>query len=317
MHSVESFALSSLDRRPPALLLSMSTTNDTPSAPSFRPLVIGGLYPGISRGLSADIRAAQALEGHPYPICTAHVAAGGGVVTDVLSVPTDTVSAHLEHVFETEHPTAAKVGILSDAATVEVVFGRLGDHLKGSFIYDCTLSGPSGEDLTGPRTLEAIVDRLHVPDLVTLRVHDARLVAGMEIPSLDDAQVAIQRVVQQGAQRVLLRCGRLPTHHFDTESDPPNYSADLYYDGDDFALFEAPYLSHLDGIHGASSGLLLPVLYGLQTGQTSEEATQAAKARVTEALKAAQDARSTVHAPAFFDALRHEPSTITEDSPDE
>jgi len=295
----------------------MRTTNDIPSSLSFRPLVLGGLYPGIARGLSADIRATQALGGHPHPICTAHVAAGGGVVTDVLSVPTDTVSAHLEHVFETEHPTAAKIGILADAATVNMVFDLLEDRQVSPLIYDCTLSGPSGEDLTGQRALEIIIDRLHVPDLVTLRVQDARLVAGMEIPSLDDAQVAIQRVVQQGAERVLLRCGRLPTHHFDTESDPPNYSADLYYDGDDFALFEAPYLDDLEGVHGASSGLLLPLLWNLQSGQDSERATQAAKARVTEALKVAQDAASVVHSPSFFDALRHEPSTITEESPDE
>lgn len=292
----------------------MSTPNRTDHDDAFHPLLLGGLYPAISRGLSADVMATQALGGRPLSVCTTHVAAGKGTVTDVLGVPSDTVSAHLEHVFETDAPSSALVGILSDASTVKVVFDALDAHLDGPFIYNCTLSGPSGEDLTGQRALEAVADRLDVPDLVSLRVHDAQLMAGMEIPSLDDAQVAVQRLVQQGARRVLLRCGRLPTHHFDLDSEPPNYSADLYYDGDEFALFEAPFLEGLDDLHGASSGLLLPVLRALQDGTSAESALQTAKARVTEALKMAQDAAAPVQVSVYFDALRKAPTTAMEES---
>jgi hydroxymethylpyrimidine/phosphomethylpyrimidine kinase len=285
-----------------------------PLADAFCPLLLGGLYPGISRGLAADVLATQSLGGRPLPVCTTHVAAGHGTVTDVLGVPSDTVSAHLEHVFDTRAPSAALVGILADAPTATVVFDAIEAHLDGPCIYNCTLSGPSGEDLTGQRALEAVVDRLSVPDLVSLRVHDASLLAGMEIPSLDDAQVAVQRIVQQGAQRVLLRCGRLPTHHFDLDSDPPNYSADLYYDGDDFALFEAPFLDGLDALHGASSGLLVPVLQALQQGDAPEPALQSAKARVTEALKMAQEEPTPVQESVFFDGLRETPTTAMDES---
>ena len=45
----------------------------------FKPIVVGALYPGISRGLSADILATQALSGQAFPICTSHVVAGDGV----------------------------------------------------------------------------------------------------------------------------------------------------------------------------------------------------------------------------------------------
>lgn len=294
------------------LLILMSAS----SPPDFRPVLLNGLYPGLTRGLSADILATQALSGAGCPVCTTHVAAGQGVVTDVLSVPTDTVDAHLQHLFETEQPTAAKVGILSDAATVEVVFQQLREHLEGPIVYDCTLSGPSGEDLTGPRTVDTIVDHLDVPGLVAVRKTDAELLAGMEIPSLDDAQVAVQRIAQRGAQRVLLRCGRLPTHFFDTQSDPPDYSVDLYYDGDDFALFEAPFLSGLEALHGASSGLLMAALKDLATSMAPEPALQHAKARITEALKAAQNGKSNVRTQTFFDALRHSPLTETIETED-
>lgn len=273
---------------------------------TFRPIVVGALYPGISRGLKADFLASQALGGDAYSVCTAHVVAGQGVVTDVLNVPTDTVSAQFEHLTETESPTAAKVGIVGDAATVETTFDHL-SQLDGPVILDLTLSGPSGEDVLGQRGLEALVEHLDQPDLVTVRKTDAALVAGMEIPSLDDAQVAVQRLGQQGAKRVLLRCGQLPTHFYDKEGSPPDYAVDLFYDGEDIALFEAPYLSNLGELHGASSGLLVPLLKMMQSGAPLDTALQRAKGRVSEALRAAQQQEDSPQVPAFFEALRKGP----------
>jgi len=269
----------------------------------FRPILIGALYPGIRRGLQADLLATQALGGKGFPVCTAHVVAGRGVVTDVLNVPTDTVAAQLEHLSDTEAPTAAKVGIIGDAPTVEVTFDHL-SSLEGPTILDLTLSGPSGEDVLGQRGLDALLENLDVPDLVTLRKQDAALVAGMEIPSLDDAQVAVQRIGQRGAGKVLLRCGRLPTHHFDTKSSPPDFCVDLYYDGDDIALFEAPFLSGLDEMRGASSGLTLSLLQMMQDQVPVSKAMQQAKGHVTEALRAAQQHDGPTPSQAFFDRLQ-------------
>lgn len=275
---------------------------------NFRPIVVGALYPGLTRGLSADLHATQALKGRAFPVCTAHVVAGRGVVTDVLNVPTDTVSAQFEHLAETESPTAAKVGIVGDAPTVDVTFNHL-RSLDGPLILDLTLSGPSGEDVLGQRGLDALLEHIDEPDLVTLRTTDAALVAGMEIPSLDDAQVAIQRIAQRGARRVLLRCGQLPTKFYDTDSSPPEYAVDLYYDGEDISLFEAPFLSNLDELHGASSGLLLPLLQMLQSDTAFEVALQRAKGRVTEALRVASEEESGAQSQCFFGALQEQIST--------
>lgn len=273
----------------------------------FQPIVIGGLYPGITRGLSADVLAAQALSGTAYPVCTSHVVAGDGVVTDVLNVPTDTVSAQLEHLFETRNPTSAKVGIIGATPTTNRVFEHL-QSLDGPVVYDLTISGPSGEDVVEQQGLEIIIEHLGQPDLVTVRRTDAALVAGMEIPSLDDAQVAAQRISQQGAEHVLIRCGKLPTHFYEQEGSPPDYALDLFFDGDDFALFEAPYLDNLESHHGASSGLLLPLLHHLQAGMDLEPALQKAKGRVSEALRALQTHDGDSPDATFFETLKEEPT---------
>lgn len=248
--------------------------------------------------MSADVLATRAMGGQAYPVCTALVVAGKGTVTDVLDVPTDTIDAQLAHLFDTQAPTAAKVGILNHPATVETVFSYMEHDLEGPFIFDFTLSGPSGEDIISQRALDAVHDVLDVPDVVAIRLQDAELVAGMEILSLDDAQVAIQRIGQLGAQRVLLRCGRLPTHFFDVDSEPPNYAVDLFYDGEDFSLFEAPHVDR-HSVHGASSALLMALLRALTLDVPLADALQAAKAYVTESLRHGSGDAS-VAAPDYF-----------------
>lgn len=253
--------------------------------PPFHPVAVGPLYPSIERGLSADLAATRALGGTAFTGCTAHVVASDGLVTDVLDVPTDSVSAQLEHTFQVADPTAAKISAVGHPATVERVFELLDDHLAADapLVLDLTLSGPSGEDLSGPDVLEAFAERYDQADLVTLRRSDAERAAGMAIPSLDDAQVALQRLEDLGAAPLLLRCGRLPTHHFDTDSDPPPYSVDLLYDSDEFSLFEAPHLER-PRARGASSAFLTALLKHWDTNPLPE-ALQKAKVFVTESLR--------------------------------
>ncbi|WP_179862113.1 bifunctional hydroxymethylpyrimidine kinase/phosphomethylpyrimidine kinase [Longibacter salinarum] len=275
------------------------------SASTFRPLVIGAQYPALERGLTADTLAAQGFGTTPYTVCTSHVVAGNGVVTDVLEVPADTVSAQLEHIFETRQPTAAKVGVVGSAASAEAIFKILDAYLDGPLVLDLTLSGPSGEDIAEPETVEIVSEHMSSAELVSASLTDATLLAGMEIPSLDDAQVAAQRVGQLGASNVLLRCGRLATHHFDTESEPPNYSVDLFYDGEDLAVFEAPFIEGVDKLSGRASGLMMSVLHSLWSGRSLVDALRASKAVVTDAIHEASQTDQPSPSSVYFGALHH------------
>ena len=259
-----------------------------PESSLFRPLVVNAHYAGHDRGLAADLFSVRGLGGRPLSVCTSLVVASHGQVTDVLDVPADTVDAQLQHVFEVTHPNSVKLGILGSTASVEVVFRRLErDGFTGPVLLDLTLSGPSGEDIASAATQDALVAHLGRPELVTIRRRDAELVAGMEIASLDDAQVAVQRLVRRGARRVFLRCGRLPARHFEvgSESDPAEeFVSDLFYDGESFALFEAPYLSR-GALNGASSMLTQAYLHARVSGHEVEAALQEAKRHVTEAIR--------------------------------
>ena len=94
------------------------------------------------------------------------------------------------------------------------------------------------------------------------------------------------------------RTGAAGYRFYDAADDPGAegggaFFADLYYDGEDFALFEAPLMSaHPDG---ASSAFALATLKGLIAQASPEEALQAAKRFATDGVR--QAAEVDGHAP--------------------
>ncbi|MEM1042081.1 MAG: bifunctional hydroxymethylpyrimidine kinase/phosphomethylpyrimidine kinase [Bacteroidota bacterium] len=256
-----------------------------PGSPRFHPVVVGALYPSVERGLAADLAAARALGGCGYPVCTSLVMAGHNVVTDATDVPEDTIRAQLEHVMQTVQPAGVKIGVLSSHPAAEAVF-RFADSFDGPVVLDIQLSGPSGETVLTRRGIGVLMDHLAVSDLVVVGHADAELLSEGEINSLDDAQVAAQRLAHRGARAVVIKCGTLPARHFEANGDAPDdtvFNTDLYFDGEEFALFEAP---HARGVNqdGTSSLFSLAALQGLAGRQVQQEALQYAKRLVTDSL---------------------------------
>lgn len=255
-------------------------------------LVIGALYAGSERGLAADVLCARALGLAPLPIATQLVVASDGRVTDVTDVPTDTVIAQLEHTLAVSPVEGVKIGVLAGHKTADAVFDRL-SALGVPVVLDLVASGPSGETVLSAQGIDAVAARLGAVSLLTMSRADAELATGGEIASLDDAQVAAQRAANRGAAQVVIRCGNLPYRFYDAADDPghpsgdgspPPFFFDLAYDGEDFALFEAPMLPGLDPA-GASSAFALAALAGLVGGRSVEEALQLAKRFASESVR--------------------------------
>lgn len=252
---------------------------------AHRFISVGALYPGTPRGLTSDLLAAYALGAQAYPVCTALAMAARGVVTDFTEVPEDSVRAQLEHLSAVASPAGMKIGVLAGHGAAHAAFDAA-ERLIGPVVLDLQVSGPHGETVLSSRGLEVVQDRLGVADIVLLDQTDAELLSGGEIRSLDDVQVAVQRIAHRGARAVVVKCGPLPSRHFEAEGDgaPEALAADLYYDGTEFALFEAPFLPGRSDI-GASGAHAVSLLLELIEGKTHEVALQNAKRYVTEALR--------------------------------
>lgn len=259
---------------------------------SLSPVVfVGAVTTASDRGLAADLAAARAAGLAPVPVCTQLTVASRGLVTDVTDVPSDTVRAQLEHIAALGTPAAMKIGVLGSAATATAVLDAA-EALDGPVVLDLVASGPSGETVLSADGIDVVADRLGVADLVTVSRQDAELVAGGAVESLDDAQVAAQRIAARGARSVLIRCGDLPYRFYDAADDPGADAErlwfDLFYDGEDFALYEAPLLP--TSPQGTSSVLLAHTVRALLDGTALEVALQAGKRAATDAVRFAPDA---------------------------
>lgn len=246
---------------------------------------------GSYRGLQSDTLAADTLQMDAFLACSSIVAAGDGHVTDITEVPSDTVLAQIQHISEAHSVGAVKIGTLGSHKTVEVLFDWLENQVDLITLLDFSVSGPSGETVLTQRGVELLTERMRVADLVSVNRQDAELVTGGEITSLDDAQVAAQRLHQRGATNVLLRCGHVRTRFHDPLHDPgmngeadSAFMSDLFYDGSEFALFEAPYVDETP-IPGLSSYLHLAILCRMHLGHSLPEAVQFAKGFVTETAR--------------------------------
>jgi hydroxymethylpyrimidine/phosphomethylpyrimidine kinase len=258
-------------------------------------LVVGALYAGDERGLASDVLCARALGMDPLTVCTSLVMAGHGRVTDVTEVPVDAVRAQLEHLRATSVPRGARIGVLADHRTAEAVLDAAVD-IDGPVVLDLAISGPSGETVLTTRGIDAVAELLGVASVVTLSRRDAELVTNGEITSLDDAQVAAQRITNRGARAVVIRCGPLPYRFTDAAEDPGEaaggdgapvaLSLDLCFDGEDFALYEAPLLPEPTPT-GAASAFSLAILRGLIDTGSLEAAVQQAKRFATESVRQA------------------------------
>ena len=245
---------------------------------------VGALYSGSERGLAADVLAARHAGLAPHTVCTAIVAASHGAVTDLTEVPVDTVRSQLEHLGRVAPPEAVRIGVLgSDKNAVAVLDWASG--VNGPVILEFVASGPSGETVLPARGIDRVAERLGAADLVMLSRQDAELVTGGQIASLDDAQVAAQRVTNRGAKRVAIDCGVLPARFFDAADDPGGdgaagpLAATVVFDGEDFVLLEysatpkPPGLKSLWAITALSSRLLghdWEACYQVSTRETVE-----------------------------------------------
>jgi hydroxymethylpyrimidine/phosphomethylpyrimidine kinase len=270
---------------------------------------IGALYP--TGGLIADALASHAVNCEPLPVCTSIAMASHGRVTDVTDVPADTVRAQLDHLSDVAAIDGVKIGALAGHHTAEAVFNRC-EALGVPMLLDVKLSGASGETVLTARGIDVLRERMGTADLVVVGRTDAELLSGGVIESLDDAQVAAQRIARQCEARALvIKCGALRSRFFepDRNEDAARFSVDLFYAGGEFALFEAPYLSGVR-TEGASSAFAVPILKALIEGRGLVESVQEGKRFVSEALRATRSAGTDVPLQYFWEASATQPPPV-------
>jgi hydroxymethylpyrimidine/phosphomethylpyrimidine kinase len=250
----------------------MSSSDRTP-----RVLSIAGSDSGGGAGVQADLKAFAACGVHGMTAITAITAQNTLGVTDVHTIPPETIIAQVRAVAEDIGIDAVKIGMLGTVATIEAVATAL-DELPDEtpVVLDPVMVAESGAELleapARARLVELMLPRATV---VTPNVPEARSLAGDGGAAGGAADIgALARAIHALGPRVVVVTGG----HRDTATD-------VFFDGSE--LVEIAGERYCDGAaHGSGCTHSSVLAARLALGDTPLEAARRAKEMASAAVAA-------------------------------
>ncbi len=198
---------------------------------SIRPpiaLTIAGSDSGGGAGIQADLKTFHAFGVYGTSAITAVTAQNTVGVHRVHPVPLDDVLAQIDAVAGDLRPAATKTGMLATSELVSLVASAIRGHALTPYVLDPVMVATSGDRLLESKAVSTIAEEL-VPlaTLVTPNLHEAGMLAGMDVARPDEMVEAGRRILGLGADAVLLKGGHLEGTIVDillTEDDEQRWS---------------------------------------------------------------------------------------------
>lgn len=239
-------------------------------------LTIAGSDSGGGAGLQGDIKAFQANGVYGMSVVTAITAQNSRGVQAAYDLPAEIITAQIDAVAEDFFIHAVKTGMLSSASIVDTVADGIERHKLGPVVVDPVMVATSGDQLLNPNAVGALKTRmLSLADLLTPNIHEAEVLAGFPVATLDDARRAAEAILSLGPKAVLVKGG-----HLKGEVD----AVDVLVDSAGETLFRAERI-HTKNTHGTGCTFASAIAANLAKGHDLRDAIQRAKAYLTEAIR--------------------------------
>lgn len=248
-------------------------------------LTIAGSDPSGGAGIQADLKTFAALGVYGASVITVLTAQNTREVTGILDVPPAFIAAQLDAVFSDLAIGAVKLGMLSQAASIEAVARGLVRHKADNVVLDPVMVASSGAALIAADAVGAL-RRLLIPRalLITPNLPEAAALTGASVARNErDMEVQAREILTLGARHVLIKGG-----HGEGEE-----SVDLLVGQGDVLRFAARRIA-TKNTHGTGCTLSSAIAAGLAQGRALAEAVSQAKTYVTAAIAGA-DALAVGH----------------------
>ena len=243
-------------------------------------LTIAGSDSGGGAGIQADLKTFSALGVYGASVLTALTAQNTQGVTAIHDVPAPFITAQIDAVFSDIAVDAVKIGMLSQVEAISAVAEGITKHQPSWVILDPVMVATSGDALLAPEAETSIISKLFpLASLITPNAFEAaKLVGATPAATRGEMLEQANGLLSFGAQAVLLKGG----HSADTVE-----STDLLLSGDAEPIWLSSARVATQNTHGTGCTLSSAIAASLAKGATLAEACRAAKAYVSEAIKAA------------------------------
>ncbi len=229
-------------------------------------------------GIQADLKTFAALGVYGASVITALTAQNTQGVRAIHDVPPDFIRAQIDAVFSDLDIGAVKIGMLSQAATIEVVAQGLAAHHAKNIVLDPVMVATSGDRLLVPEAVEAL-RKLLIPRalVVTPNLPEAAALTGASVARNErEMEVQARELLAFGARNVLIKGGH----------GSGDQSLDLLIGQGEVVRLSARRIA-TSNLHGTGCTLSSAIAAGLAKGLDLRAAAQDAKEYVTAAIAAA------------------------------
>ena len=244
-------------------------------SPMPRALTIAGSDSGGGAGIQADLKTFSAFRVFGTSVLTAVTAQNSIGVQGVVNLSPDFVGRQLDSVLGDIGTDAAKTGMLSTAPIIRVVADRVRAHGVRRLVVDPVMIAKSGDPLLEPDARTALIEAILPQALVvTPNLHEAGVLAGIPVGTLEEMEAAARRIHALGPAWVLVKGGHL-------EGD----AVDLLFDGRSLTPVRAERVP-TPHTHGTGCTYSAAIAAGLARGASVLAAVAEAKRYVTAAIRA-------------------------------
>lgn len=239
-------------------------------------LTIAGSDCSGGAGIQADLKTFAAFGCYGASVITSVVAENTQRVISVHNVPAEEVAHQLVAVFEDIEIRAVKLGMLPTVKTIEVVAEVLRHYNAPHIVCDPVLVATSGDALSESGVIPAYVEKIFpLAEIITPNIPEADAFTGMKINTIEDVGAAAVKLLQMGANNVLIKGG-----HLNDEFSVTDY---LVVNGEPYTISEERVNS--PNTHGTGCTLSSAIAVGLAHDRSLFEAVRNAKRYVTMAIE--------------------------------
>jgi len=227
-------------------------------------MTIAGSDSGGGAGIQADLKTFSALGVFGTCVITAVTAQNTRGVESIFPLPPAMVRSQIRAIIEDIPVRVAKTGMLYSREIMEEVSKAI-DENRITLVADPVIRAGSGGSLMIEEDKNSMI-KLIVPRsiILTPNVFEAEIISGIKIRSLDDMKNAAKRIVDLGAESVIIKGGHM--------KEEDSKVCDLFYHEESFRIFEKKRL--MINPHGGGCTFSAAIASFLACGETLENAVE-------------------------------------------
>jgi len=242
-------------------------------------LTIAGSDSGGGAGIQADLKTFAALGVHGTSAITCLTAQNPKGVLGIQAARPAIVRQQIEAVRAELPPAAVKTGMLFSTAIIRAVADAFRTGPRPPLVVDPVMVATSGAVLLKPDAIRALTrDLFPLAALVTPNLHEAGLLLGRDLASVEDLRAAARELHTRYGCAVLAKGGHLTGLR---------EAVDIFFDGETELLLSAPFIRGVS-THGTGCTYSAAVTAWLARGCALPEAVTRAKDFITQAIAGSQ-----------------------------